>query len=279
MPTPVKVVFLFNDQSGTGWTETHYRLSSSATPDLAAQLANAVNFIAPARALMLGEQCRIVGVRVSYQGGGVINSLSTKMFLTGEAGYPDAAASLSLAVKFVDPGKSRKKICHVRGFWDVIESNGEYHPENDPAWAPRINGWKAALITNGYGWPAQDPAMTSRGSVTNYVSDASGRITFTLVPGAVALPAVGSIISIKFSRLNASNSPLNQAFVVEVLSPNTVKTVKPVAAGPFSGAGTYIWRGLAFLAYSEVYAISLGRRQQGRPIGQLPGRGPVRARF
>lgn len=277
-PTPIKALFMFSDRSGTGWTESHYRLSDSSQPDLAAQLSNAVNNVAQQRRLILGENCYIHTVRVSYPQEGAIASLSTSVFLDGAAGQADVSPALSLAVKFVNGTKNRKKICHVRGFWDSVETNGEYHPEGGPGFEERLNDWKAALISQQYGWLGQDPATTGKGRVTNYATNPDGTITFTLLPYTVALPPVNTVTSIKFSRINKSKSVLNDQFQVVVVDGNHVRTIDPVAAGPFFASGTYTIRALSFLQYAQVYSIKLGRRQQGRPIGLLPGRGPVRAR-
>lgn len=281
MPTPVKCVFIFRDNSGTGWEEIHYWLSSSSTPALNDRLTNMVNVIAPARALLLGMDTVLIGARASYPRPGAIASLSQKFFLTGNPDKYGVSPAISLAVKFTDTTATRHKVTHLRGFWDAVEINGEYHPEAPGAegFADRLNDWKSALIAAGYGWMSKDPASSAQGSVTNYVVGEDGRVTLTLGGTGMPLATVDSNQTISFSRINKSTSPLNTQLLCKVTARNTVTTVNQFAAGPFSSPGKFNYRSVTFANYSQVYDVSAGRRAQGRPFGQLPGRGKAIRRY
>lgn len=281
MPTPIKCLLMFRDNSGTGWSELHYRLSSSDNPNLNVHLTNLVDVIAAARQPLLSGDCQIVGARVSYPRPGAVASLSNRMFLGGPTGVVGVSSSLSLALKWTDTTFTKNKITHMRGFWDSVEFNGEYHPEAPGAagWQDRLNVYKAALIGAGYGWLSKDPALSSKGPVSGYISDTTGRVTFTLPGDGMPAATVGTVQPVRFSRLNRSNSPLNATLLVAVTNRNLVTTVDQVAAGPFASPGRFNYRGISFVGYSNLYSIALGRRQQGRPFFQLPGRAQARPRY
>lgn len=281
MPVPVKCVWIFNDRTGTGWQEVHYWLSSGDTPDLGARLTAVVDNIGVKRAALLSGDCSLVGGRVSYDRPGAVASLSRKVFLSGPQDLTGVNSALSLACKFADTTKTRHKITHLRGFWDAVEYNGEYHPEGgaDQNWQGRFNDWKTALISGGYGWPSKDIANSARGQVTNYVVANTGHVTFTLAGSGMPSATIGKNVFVRFARLNNGKSPLNAQLLVFVQDANTLVTVEQVAAGPFVARGTFNYRATSFVAYSELYDVSAGRRQQGRPFGQLPGRAKAKARY
>lgn len=281
MPKDIKCVLIFKDNGGTGWSEIHYRHSSSDAPDLGAQLSNLVDNIVPSRGQLLGNDCQVIGARVSYERVGAVASIGTKFFLGGPAEFDGVSSALSLPTRFVDSTRTRGKTCHLRGFWDAVEQDGEYHPELVPgdAWTPRFNDWKAAMIANQYGWLSKDAAKSAKGNVTNYIVGPDGHVTFTLSNVEGTLPAVGTQETFRFSRLNNGSSPLNSAILVNVVDATHVVSVKQFGAGPFLGIGRFNYRGTSFVAYSQVYSVALGRRPQGRPFFQLPGRGPVRKTY
>jgi hypothetical protein len=281
MPKTAKCVFIFRDSSGTGWSEVHYWNTSAESVELGTRLAHMVDEVAPLRALLLSADCFCIGARISYDVPNGVAALSKSFSLQGNLALSGVSPSVSLACKFTDPSNTRNKVTHLRGFWDLVEVNGEYHPEEGAPhdWEAKFNAWKSKLITGQYGWLSRSVANSAEGTVPNYVTGVDGRITFTLtnVVGAALVP--GKVVQLRFSRLNAGKSPLNRQLMVEVLTPTTVRTVDPVAAGPFIGQGRYSFRATEFYRYAQLYDVKLGRRQQGRPFGQLPGRGKAKAKY
>lgn len=278
MATVVKHLLTFRDNSGTGFTEVHYRLNAGTNPALNGELDTLVGTIAPLRAQLLSMDCVCIGARVSYPRLDAIASLNKKFFLQGNPVEKGVSQAISLAVGWTDVAFTKTKITHIRGFWDSVEYNGEYHPDGDETgtWEPKVNAWKEALRTAGYGWLSKDPAKSARGTVTTYVAGVDGRVTFTLGTNIAAVAPVGSVISIRFSGLNRRSSTLNKSLIVEVLTGTSVRTVNQVATGPFLSQGRFNFRGTTFTQYAGVTNISAGRRAQGRPFDQLPGRSSAR---
>jgi hypothetical protein len=274
VPQILKFVTIFGSNQGYGFTEVHYKQSDSDNPNLLTQLNNFRTNIALKRAQLLGEDVAMVGYRVSYPRQGSTASYGLREFVPGVEGKKGAAAQISLAVNFNDSTYTKSKIVHLRGFWDVIEYDESYHPESSEAagWEDNLIAWKQALIDGGYGWPSKAPATSSKGDVTNYTSDASGHVTFTLANPSVPLPAVGTVIQVRFSRINDSESILNRQLMVRVAGPLTLVTIKQIGAGPFESAGRYNYRATGFVGYANTGSISLGDRSMGRPLNRTPGR-------
>lgn len=281
MAKNVKCVFVFRDGSGTGWTELHYWASSSDTPELNTRVTHMVNVVAPARADLLSGDCALIGVRASYPRNNSYASLSKKVFLVGNAALSGVSPAISIAAKFTDTTVTRHKVTHLRGFWDVVESNGEYHPEGGAAenWTEKFNDWKGTLIAGQYGWLSRSAATSTKGPVSNYLVGVDGRVTFTIAPDAVGALVAGQIATVRFSRLNSGSCTLNRSLLVEVIDGTHLKTVDQVAAGPFTGQGRFNYRATEFAQYASLYDASLGRRPQGRPFDQLPGRGRKVAKY
>jgi hypothetical protein len=281
MATVIKCVFIFRDQTGTGWEEIHYWNSTSDNPVLSTRLTNLVDVIAPVRALLLGVDCAVIGARVSYPRPGAVASLSKKFYLSGVAGKSSVSASVSLTGKWTDASTTRHKKTYLRGVWDDVENNGEYHPELPEAagFSDRITEWKQLLINGGYGWTTKSIANSRNGVVNSYTATPEGIVTFTLAAPGMDGIAAGKIVEVAFSKINKSNSPLNDTLLVEVIDATHLKTVNPIAAGPFTSKGKFNYRAVEFVNYNQLYDLAIGRRQQGRPIGQLPGRRKARARY
>lgn len=274
----VKLVTSFIEDSGWGWTETHYRNESAPDPNLDTVLDAYLTNVAPLRAGILGRGTGIVGIRASYPRNGAIASTAARININPPTTNASTDFAQSLAIQMVDSLHTRKKIIHVRGFWDKVEEDSGYIGGGLAAWEDRLFPWKDALINGGYGWLTKDPVNSKFGTVLSYASNPDNTITFTLAaPGLGAVP-VGSTISVKFSRINNSNSVLNRQLLCEVLTAATVKTTAPIAAGEFTGQGRFDYRVTTFVAYSEIGSISIGTRPMGRPLFRAPGRSKARAR-
>jgi hypothetical protein len=280
VPTVVKNVLLFRATEGYGWSEVHYWLSGSDNPNLSTRIDVLTNVVGPARAAILGTGCDIVGVRASYPRAGVIASRASSVFIDGYDDQDSASQSASLAVVFIDTTSTRKKICHLRGFWDTVEENQMYNPNSGlaPGWQDRFVNWKNVMVQNGFGWLSKSATGSTTGQVVGYTSDADDRVTFNLatVVGPVLIP--GSVFQMKFARINNSNSVLNRSLKVEVITATTVKTVAPIATGPFTGQGTFSTRVTEFVPYADTASVSLGERRMGKVTGHYPGRAKARAR-
>lgn len=276
----VKAVMIMRAGEGYGWQEVHYRDSGSDTPNLQAQLDTLQNEIAIRRAPLLGADCSVVGLRVSYPRDGVVASQSRKVYLPGEPTENTTSQSNSLAMPWFDTTRTRHKTTHLRGFWDSVESNEAYHPEGGAAhgWASKLGQYTAALVARTYGWPSKDAALSSKGRVADYIVTAAGVIRFTIIKDGGADLVAGKNVTVRFSRINHSKSVLNDSFLCYVVDPTHVETVNEIAAGPFITAGRFNVRVPAFTAYSGCEVPSLGERRMGAPLGHYPGRRKARQR-
>lgn len=278
MPTYLKYLTVFRQQEGYGWTEVHYGLDSSGTPDLRNALDVFTANIAAKRALFLGEDCAIVGYRVSYPRTNVTASYGLQEFIPGQVGKHGSAPSLSLAVAMKDTSWTRTKIIHVRGFWDDVEIDGVYQPglEVPPTFALRLAQWKDSLIQGGYGWLSKDATLSSKGVTLNYVVSVDGIVTFTLASPGMPAGTVGTQQQVRFSRLNRSNSVLNRSILCQVVNATTLVSVAPHAATAIVSTGRFNYRGTSFIPYARLGSVSLGERRMGKPLNRYPGRAAVR---
>lgn len=279
MPTNVKCVIQFNSNVGYGWSETHYFNSSSENPDLQVRINDLINVVGPARAALLGESCNIVGFRVSYPREGEIASRANRFFIPGDPSQKGASPSVSLAVNFVDSTNTKKKITHLRGFWDSVEYDESYHPENPEGagWNDRFIAWKSTLIGR-YGWLTKSAAASVKGKVTDYLVNDDELVQFTVARVSGAAMPIGSTVTVKFAKLNQSKSVLNRALLCTVTSATTIVTNAPIAAGAFTCEGIFSIRQVVFVGYNETGSISLGERRMGRPLNLYPGRSKAHPR-
>lgn len=277
-PPNLKFVTKFNSSQGFGWTEIHYLLAGEETPNLKTYLDNYYAYVVPRRAVLLGESCNIVGVRVSYPRGGAVASLNRRQFTQGNQNYFAADWASSLAIQFTDATNTKSKILHMRGWWDSIAYDESYHPENPDfaAWEPALADWKAALVTGKYGWLSKNPATSASGAMVSYIITPEGFVQFTLPGAGIPNPGGNGIIEVRFSAFNNHNSVLNKQILCQWTNPNLLFSVKQIAAGEMVSTGKYNYRGTAFIQYADTSSISLGERRMGRPLDRYPGRAKAR---
>jgi len=132
----MKFLTKFKRAEGRGWEEIHYKPSTGDTPNLQTQLNNFILNVCANRQLLLGRNCAIVDIGVSYPREGAIASYGLRQYLPGDEQQPSSDWASSLAVEFVDSSYTKRKISHLRGWWDVIVEDEEYHPER-----PGAAGW------------------------------------------------------------------------------------------------------------------------------------------
>lgn len=274
------LVFLSNE--GYGWTEIHFRNTGSDTPNLQTELDLLETKIVPKRRNILGQNCKITGLRVSFKRDGVVASQSRHLanVAAGFPGEDGASQSDSLACPFFDSTGTRHKICHVRGFWDSVEQGEVYRPDLGAAngWQVKLDAWKAALISNGYGWMSKSALLSVKGSVINYTTQTDGRVLFQLAGVVGPMPGAGTDVSVKFSRLNKSQSVLNKLLPCTVEDATSFISREPIAAGAFKSKGRFSISVPDFVAYAGMEVPSLGERRMGSPLLHLAGRAKAKPR-
>lgn len=282
MSVIAKCGIVFESNEGYGWTEIHFRDTLSDTPNLQTELDLLDDKILPRRQPLLGQNCKIVGTRVSFKRDGVVASQCrhTRAILSGTPGQDAASQNDSLALPFFDATGTRHKITHLRGFWDAVEAGEVYRPDLGVAagWETKLNAYKTALVSNGYGWMSKSALLSVKGAVINYVTQTDGRILFQLANVVGPMPAAGTDVMVKFSRINKSKSVLNKLLPCTVEDAVSFITREPVAAGPFQTKGRFQISVTAFVGYAGMEVPSLGRRSMGSPLLHLAGRSKARPR-
>lgn len=274
MPVQLKFTTVFSSAEGFGWSEIHYAQSDSDNPNLETQLTNFRNNVCIPRATMLGESCSIVGMRVSYPRNGAIASFPRREKIAGASGRTASDPASSLAILFVDSTATRKRVCHLRGWWDDVAFDESYHPESDigQLFTANLIVWKTALLAKPYGWLSKDAATSRAGVGVTYVVGNDGRVTFTLPAPGIPDPGGTRNIEIRFSGFNNRSSILNRQVLCEWIDATHVKSVRVIGASVMTNPGRYNYRAVSFVGYNNTSSISLGERRMGRPLNRYPGR-------
>jgi hypothetical protein len=280
----LKFTTIFGSDEGRGWSETHLLQVGVDPGDLLPYVQDWKNILDNLRRPLLGMDRYIQGFRVSFPtAAGAIASSAYRYQPLSYPGNtrPGCAPSVAAEVRFGDATNTKFSNCFLRGFWRDVQKNEvlDFDTAAGSQWKQLLDQWVGTITARGYGWQAQDPVSTSRGKMVSYTVDADNFVTFTVAPtNGVLLPAVGTKLSIRFARINNSNSVLNRTLIVQMSGVNTCVTVVPIAAGGFVSAGTYVANVSSFAAYSGVQYVVLARKPEGRPIGQSPARLKAQAR-
>lgn len=284
MPT-VRLTAFFKDDDGHGWSETHDKDGGVAVTSLTPFLQAFNSLMETFRRPMLGGDAFYLGCRASYRtADGTIagDNLLKDPPLRGSQTFGGTVVNMgapetAIKMRFRNEASTARSDAYVRGAWRQVVVAGVLDfltSAEGVEWKRRADLYAAALVQASYGWVGTNPALTSRGNVTNYVQDAGGTVTLTLgVTNGVALPAAGTKLQIKFARINESKSILNRTLVCKMNDPNTTcTTTKLVAVSDFETGGTYIATRTGFIPYAAMSYYRLARRKTGRPFDVGPGR-------
>lgn len=285
MSVPLTCIAFFGSEGGKGWAEKH-ALSVDDTPgDLLPFLQAFKTIIDNKRRPLLGSDCYVKGLRVSYPtvGGDIASSgYRYTPFAFPSTKRTGAAPTLSAKVRFGEASNTQFSDTNLRGFWDDVERDEQLNFTTDVgvAWKSLLDEYTAALVAGGYGWEGMNGALTQRGDITGYVLGVDGMVTFTIVvtSGPPLTSAPGTKLQFRAARLNDSNSVLNETHIVTVVDATHVRTVKRTAALPFLSAGTFVMERKQFLRYTGVQYTILAKRAMGRPTLQSASRKRARAR-
>lgn len=288
MPT-IRLTAFFKDDDGHGWSETHDRDGGSSITSLTSFLQNFDSLMVTFRRPLLAGDAFYIGCRASYRtANGTIagDNLERDPPMRGPQTSGGVAVTMTapeaaVKMRLRNDSSTARSDVYIRGMWSQVIDAGvlNFSSALGMVWKTNADTYAAALIAGGYGWVGTDPTTTSRGAVTGYVVVAPpGPVPVTVAVGnAIPLPAVGTRVSVKFARINDSNSVLNRAIACTVTSPTLLTTVQAIAVGPFESPGTYIATRTGFIPYAALSYYKLGHRKTGRPFGVAPGRLPARA--
>lgn len=285
----VKLTGFFKDDDGRGWSETHCRQAGTEPVNLESYLAQFDNLMKQFRVPLLARDCAYLGCRASYRSAsGRVRS--QPLLLNPPVDGPktvqqesvwSAAPNSSVKVRMTDSTRTANSDIYIRGYWDQVEVAGyvNFDLPIGAEWKRRADSYLAALITAGYGWEGIDGVNTRRGIVESYSADTQNIVTFTVTttqgPALVGSP---DRVAVRFARINNSRSVLNRILICNIVNETTIRTVQPIATGPFTAKGTFVYAVRTFIPYAAVSYFRLAQRKMGRPFGLPVGRLPARQR-
>ena len=286
--TIVRCTAFFGSDEGKGWSESHDQSYPDAPSNLLVTMQAFKTLMENKRVPLLGLDCRLEAIRVSFKTTtGAVKSSPFKysQFVYPSNKEPSTGPPLAAKARIGTGNNENFSDVYLRGFWDAIEQNEQLilGSAKGVVWKGLFDQYLTALSTAQpvYGWSGIDEANTPRGNVTAYVVGVDGRVTFTLQKTNLAAwtPFLDNRPHmLNFAKINNSKSVLNRELVVTFTDETTCKTVSPIFAGPFTGAGTFIAPVKIFYPYTGLQYLILARRAMGRPITASRGRARVRAR-
>jgi hypothetical protein len=283
VPVTLKCTAFFGSDEGRGWSESHCLSQPDPPANLLFYMQQFKVLLDDKRRPLLGKDCRLEGLRVSYET--AAGEIASSPFKYTPFAYPGnqragAAPSVSAKVRMSEAGNTYFSDIHLRGFWDDVEKDEQldFTTAAGTAWKNLLDQFTAALVAQNYGWEGIDPTLTRRGNVIGYTVGDDKRITFNLaITQGPPLPGeAGTKLRIRCAKINNSNSVLNREFTVVVDTESSVTTVQQVAALPFDSAGTFVIEERQFYQYTGVQYTILGKRSMGRPIGRSRARSKAR---
>lgn len=284
----VRLTAFFKDDDGHGWSETHDKDGGSTIVSLTPYLTDFDALMQANRRPLLAGDAYYIGCRASYPVGPRLNAgdnLERDPPLRGPQTYGGQEVSMTapeaaIKMRLRNGGSTAKSDVYLRGMWEQTVRFGvlDFGSPIGAQWKMRADQYAAALIAGAYGWQGTNPALTSRGNVTGYAKNVDGTVTINVTPtNAVALPAAGSRVPVKFARINGSQSIMNRSFA-SIVEPGgaAVTTTEQVSPTPWIVGGTYIATVTGFIPYAAMSYFKLAHRKTGRPFGVAPGRLPVK---
>lgn len=283
MGTPVRLSAFFRDDDGHGWSEQHDVDGGATNPSLTTIVTTFNDFNEAFRVPLLAGDGFYLGCRASYKrADGKIPAAPLYEDLPrhgttniGAVEIQMNEASNAVKLRWQDTTSTANSDIYLRGVWDEVFQAGQlnFGGAIGGAFKSLLTAYELGLKSRGYGWLGLDPTLTTRGNVTNYLQNSDGTVGFTIIStSGPPLPAAGTRIPVKFSRLNNGKSILNRQFVCVVLGPTSLVTLKQVSAGDFQQAGTFIAGVKSFILYDHIAYRTASNRKTGRPIRVGRGR-------
>lgn len=271
MPFLIKGTWIFESRQ-TGWTESLYWNQSTGNLNTAYQTAFAVGDV---RKQLLGDTGSIKAIRVSVEanelGQPVVgDSLLSYARLAPDTLLEEEDSNTALQVIFRTSDATKRKFLFLRGIWDSIVQVGGVYNKDANGWVTKFNAWKTEVIGQAMGWVAS--SRSTAGTITNYVMDANGFITFTLAaPGIFGAGPNYTPQKVRISRLNG-RSTLNGTMIVFPTSATTATSAQPHAAAPFKSNGIMFGYTKALVLASTIEAQKIVTRKAGAPLLGSVGR-------
>lgn len=287
MPT-VRLTAFFKDDDGHGWSETHDKDGGSSITSLTTFLQNFNQLMITKRRPLLAGDAYYIGCRASYRtADGTIagDNIELDPPLRGVQTFGSnnlqmTAPEVAVKMRLRNDASTARSDVYLRGMWSqcVLAGVLDFGDPVGAEWKTRADQYAAALIAGNYGWVGTNPAATSRGVVSGYISNADLTVTFTVArTKGGAMPADGTQLPCRFARINSSKSILNRTFVCTVGAVGTtLTTTEKVTPSEYETPGTFTAIVTGFIPYAAQSYYKLARRATGRPFGVGRGRLPIR---
>lgn len=276
MPTVFKSTMIFEGRAH-GWSETWWQERTSNSYFAAmVQLES----LAIARAALLADPCRIIGLRVSIEGI-AYDAYSVGANLTGptqsSADEPDAA----ILLRGRDLAAKRFKNCYLRGHPDVVDERfGVYVPAAAPGFPAAMAAYRDTLagVASVWGWWGTVNTGRAWRLITGIAQvPNTDLITITTFGNLVPPELVGRTTVVRGSGINKpGKSILNSQMVVTVVGVNQFTTTTPYGILPWLGNGRLNWNDHEFIKLGSVSDLRIVTRRVGAPL--LSSRGHARRR-
>lgn len=284
MPVNISCIMFFGSAEGKGWAEKHVIQGNDPPGDLLPFLITLKNVAVNLRRPLLGEDCYLKGLRVSYATatGNVRSSADRFQPLLGPGNqFPSSAPADAVQMRMGESTNSQFSNTFLRGFWRDVQRDEQldFTTGTGNAFKALLDAYVAGLVSLGFGWEGQNAGNTRKGIITGYDTVAGGFIKFTTdITSGPVFGAPGSQYSMRIAGLNGSGSALNGTHVVQVIDATHVQTILPTAALPFASNGLFTITSKSFLAYTGMQYAQLAKRSMGRPTLVSRTRRPPRAR-
>lgn len=277
---PVMKLDLIFECNGRGWRETYYRNWESQLPGAVLKTAQT---LAAKRAALSGKGVQIKAysitdpLAVGRQGESVpFNPRYEGFELTADTGA--VGPSVAVNILWADDITRLHRRQWMRGVWDLaIHKWDQMDDENFGSWMAEFAKYREYVLAKGFGWLNRPRAQEAACSYTYNADEVAP--TFTFATAFFDAGDVGKFQSVRFSKFNGSNSPLNRELVVRVVDTTHCVAALPIAAGPMTTQGKCIRYGTpTFVAATNIGVGRVGRRAPGAPLLHTPGRSKARAR-
>lgn len=264
-----------------GWTESY--LLNNAEEDYTGSMTK-LRSLGTLRARLLGESCRLIGLRISQEGVRYDALSQAVNYPSGRGpylpGWPSDAPDAALLIRCEDILRRRHKNIFLRGIPDDLDQQfGQYTPLLVPGWSEAFSAWQLQLTSDQWGWSGGVAAGANRSPIQSITSPGGGRVLITTFGPLVPAGLVGSGISVRGSGINKPGvSVLNSQMVVTVITQNSFLTNQPYAFFVGSSGGFLSWSAKEFVGIRDTKPLRIVTRRVGAPLLASRGRRKTRAK-
>lgn len=280
---PAWKVDLIFEAAGRGWRETYYKVFSGSS---FGTTIDTVRTLANKRALLMGAPCVIKAYEIQDPltpgKQGQTFYFNPPVTANQEAGADGASApGTAINVRWIINAGNLTRMTSMRGVWDSAITNfNVLNGTGYGLWWSNFLTYRTYVLQQNYGWLNTPRAAESANVVYDYdIDPLRPRFTF---PSAFFTPdqvTANATVLVRFSKFNASSSPLNRELVCIVNSTTSCTAALAIAAGPMENPGKAIRYGTpTFTAADNLTVDRVGRRNPGAPLLYTPGRRSNRAR-